>query len=525
MEMKRLSGILLHPTSLPGPYGIGDLGGEARRFLEWLAEAGQGLWQVLPLGPTGYGDSPYAPFSSFAGNEQLIGIDALIAEGLIDRKRLDDRPDFPEGRVDYGAVLPWKCRLLEEAAAAFARGAGPARKSAFAAFKAKERTWLERYALFRAIKDEYDAKAAAEGAAGRLWNNYWPEGLALGEPKALAAYAERNADALERYAVLQFLFAEQWSALKKVANDAGIAVVGDMPIFVAEDSAEVWAERGLFDLDGQGRPREVAGVPPDYFSEDGQLWGNPLYAWEAHRAEGFAWWKRRLEAALSRYDIVRVDHFRGFEAFWAVPSGEKTARRGRWRKAPGEALFKALKAELGAEMPIIAEDLGYITEEVRRLRDGFGLPGMRILQFAFDSSESGTAFDPENGFLPHNYAPRCVAYTGTHDNDTLAGWIAHARPEERDYVDSYLGYAAPDRAAALSRELLKSVAAWAILPMQDILGLGSEARMNRPSTLGGNWAWRLREGELSKGDAALLRDLSRLYGRNLELAAASEADR
>ncbi len=515
MQMNRLSGLLLHPSSLPGPCGIGDFGPSAYTFIERMIEAGQRLWQVLPLGPTGYGDSPYAPFSSFAGNELLISPELLEKEGLVDRRRLREASAFPRDRVDFGAVIPWKRALLDEAAAAFIEGAKGGRREAFERFRKVESAWLGPYSLFRAIKDDYDARARAEGASGTLWNNYWPAPLAMGDPAALKAERERRATTIERYDLLQFLFAEQWAALKEAANAAGTLVVGDLPIFVAEDSADVWAEPSLFDLDPRGRPREVAGVPPDYFSEDGQLWGNPLYAWDAHKAEGFAWWKRRLRASLARFDVVRVDHFRGFESYWAVKAGEKTARRGQWRKAPGLELFAAAKAELGVEMPIVAEDLGFITEEVKALRDGLGLPGMRILQFAFDASEGASAFDPRNSFLPHNYTERCVAYTGTHDNDTLAGWVAQADPSERGYIDRYLGYSPADPAKALVRELMKSTAAWVVFPMQDILGLGTEARMNRPSTLGGNWAWRMEEGAFTSEIARNLAEMSRLYGRNL----------
>ena len=379
MRMDRLSGLLLHPTSLPGPFGIGDLGPAARDFVEKIAEAGQRIWQLLPLGPTGYGDSPYAPFSSFAGNELLISPELLAKEGLIDDRELQTPPSFPRDRVDYGSVIPWKRRLLDKAAGAFLAGASQDRLGAFAHFRAEGASWLPSYALFRAIKDEYDAKAQAEGREGALWNNYWPKALALSDPVALAAEREKRAAAIERYEVLQFFFAEQWAALKAAAHSKGITVIGDIPIFVAEDSADVWAARSLFALDASGEPLEMAGVPPDYFSEDGQLWGNPLYEWDEHRAQGFSWWIKRLRAALERFDVVRVDHFRGFEAYWAVPAGEKTARRGVWKKAPGKELFAAVKAALGEEVPIIAEDLGFITDEVRALRDGLGLPGMRIL--------------------------------------------------------------------------------------------------------------------------------------------------
>lgn len=497
MRMNRLSGLLLHPTSLPGPYGIGDMGPSALRFVERLSEAGQRIWQVLPLGPTGYGDSPYAPFSSFAGNELLLSPDLLAEEGLLERRDLHTAPAFPANKVAFGSVIPWKRKLLDSAASAFLAGASPERRKDFELFKAGEEAWLPSYSLFRAIKDDFDAKARVEGRQGALWNNYWPRKLAMSDPAALAVERDNRASAIARYEVLQFLFSEQWTALKAAANSESIIVVGDIPIFVAEDSAEVWAEPELFDLDSDGRPLEVAGVPPDYFSVDGQLWGNPLYNWEQHRAQGYVWWIRRLKKALERFDVVRVDHFRGFEAYWAVRAGEATARVGTWRKAPGKELFAAAKAALGEEMPIIAEDLGFITEEVKALRDGLGLPGMRILQFAFDAAESGTAFDPRNSFLPHNYTEHCVAYTGTHDNDTLVGWVARASEQELDYIERYLGYSPRDPAVALMRELMKSTAAWAIFPLQDVLGLGSDARMNTPSTLGGNWAWRMDEGAFS----------------------------
>lgn len=513
MRMTRCSGILLHPTSLPSPFGIGDIGPSARAFVQRLADSGQRLWQVLPLGPTGYGDSPYAPFSTFAGNDLLISPTLLEREGLLLPEELTPPASFPETRVDYGAVIPWKRALLDKAASRFLETAGAERLAAFAGFRAKEGAWLEDYALFMAIKADYDAKAAREGAPSSLWSEYWPKALALREGAALAAERRDRAAAIARIEVLQFLFFEEWTGLKRYANDLGLSIIGDLPIFVARDSSDVWTHPELFLLDSEGRPTEVAGVPPDYFSEDGQLWGNPLYDWDAHRREGFAWWISRISSALSRYDYVRVDHFRGFDAFWAVPAGDKTARNGVWRPAPGQELFAAIAAALGPEIPIIAEDLGFITEGVRRLRDDLGLPGMRILQFAFDATESGTAFDPDNGFLPHNYVEHCLAYTGTHDNDTLSGWLSQASPSELDYVESYLGYAPSEPVWALLREAWKSVAAWAIAPMQDVLGLGSEARMNTPSTVGGNWAWRLVKGQFDDAAVARLKSLTRLYGR------------
>jgi len=514
--MTRSSGILFHPTSLPGPYGIGDLGPSAYGFIARLAEAGQRIWQVLPLGPTGYGDSPYAPFSTFAGNELLISPDLLAGEGLIEKAELRDSPAFPADRVDYGKVIAWKRPLLDKAARRFLAGASPERKRAFEAFRKREAAWLDDYALFMAIKADYDERARRESRAGARWNNYWPQDLALREGQSFKKESERRSEAIERIEILQFIFDEEWKALKSAANKAGILILGDLPIFVAEDSADVWTHRELFLLDKHGRPTEVAGVPPDYFSADGQLWGNPLYDWNANKRTGFEWWRARMKAALSRYDALRVDHFRGFEAYWAVPAGETTARKGQWRKAPGEVLFSAIRKDLGPEMPVVAEDLGFITDEVRRLRDDFGLPGMRVLQFAFDAAESGTAFDPKNGFLPHNYVERCVVYTGTHDNDTLEGWVSHASKDEVAYLESYLGYNPVSHSWALVAEAWKSCAAWAIAPLQDILGLGSEARMNTPSTLGGNWAWRLGEDEFDSKTASRLARLSHLYGRNLE---------
>lgn len=519
MLMTRTGGILLHPTSLPGPYGIGDLGPQALAFLGELARAGQGLWQVLPLGPTGYGDSPYAPFSSFAGNDLLLSPDLLLKEGLLEASDLRNPPAFDPRRVDYGALIEWKRPLLDKAAAAFLARAKPGRRAAFEAYRRTEGPWLGDYALFMAIKADYDVRARKAGVAGARWNNYWPAALALREPGALAREALARADEIARLEVLQFLFAEEWAALRAEARRLGIRIVGDLPIFVAEDSCDVWTRRELFRLDASGSPLEVAGVPPDYFSEDGQLWGNPLYDWKAHEAEGFAWWRRRLGAALARCDVVRVDHFRGFAACWSVPAGEKTARRGAWKAAPGPALLAALAADYGQPgggaggLPVVAEDLGFITPEVRKLRNDFGLPGMRVLQFAFDAAESGTAFDPTNGFLPHNYVQDCVVYTGTHDNDTLAGWLAGASGAERAYLDTYLGCPREAGPWALVREAWKSVAAWALAPMQDILGLGSEARMNTPSTLGGNWTWRMAPGSFGPEVQARLLALSRLYGR------------
>ncbi|HOZ72231.1 MAG TPA: 4-alpha-glucanotransferase [Spirochaetales bacterium] len=510
MRLRRSSGVLLHPTSLPGPFGIGDLGPEAGRFVDWLAEAGQSVWQVLPLGPTGYGDSPYAPFSSFAGNILLLSPETLRRDELLRDEELEAARDTRGGPVDYGRVIPAKERLARLAAERLLSSGRFA--SELDAFRLANAGWLDDYCLFTVIKRERDVAAAAAGVDDSSWNAYWPRTLARREPEAIAAFRAGHGRELSLIEAEQFLFRRQWDELRERAAGRGLSIVGDLPIFVAPDSADAWAHPELFRLDASGRPIEVAGVPPDYFSRDGQLWGNPLYDWERHEATGFSWWIARVEAALSLYDMVRVDHFRGLAACWAVPAGRKTARRGEWKAAPGAALLSALRARLGDELPILAEDLGLITPDVVALRDSFGLPGMRILQFGFDARESGRGLDPDNPFLPHTYVPGCVAYTGTHDNDTLAGWLASASQAERAFVSGYLGYDPPDPVRALVREAMKSAAGLAVFPMQDLLGLGSEARMNRPGATGGNWAWRLES--LPGPDLAdELRAMTRLYSR------------
>ncbi|HUW71382.1 MAG TPA: 4-alpha-glucanotransferase [bacterium] len=512
MPVQRISGILLHPTSLPGPFGIGDIGPEAERFLDWMVAAGQQLWQVLPLAPTGYGDSPYAPFSTFAGNELLISPTLLADEGLLTQAELDAAGLPQTRRVDYGAVIPAKRSLIRMAADRLVRSGYES--GAFAEFRVDNAFWLDDYALFMDIKEEYDARARAESVADSSWNKFWPEPLARRERQALDQRREQNESSLARLAAVQFMFSRQWAALRRAAERSGIRIMGDLPIFVAMDSADAWARPELFNLDAVGNPIEIAGVPPDYFSADGQLWGNPLYAWERHRAEHFAWWIERVRASLALYDLVRIDHFRGLCANWAVPAGEATARHGHWKPAPGEELLSALAAALGQELPIVAEDLGFITADVSELRERFGLPGMRILQFGFDSRESGKGLDPANPFLPHNYTPDCVAYTGTHDNDTLAGWLSQARREELDFILEYLGYTPGNMVWALIREAMKSAAGMVILPMQDVLGLGSDARMNQPGTSGGNWAWRADPASFDPELARRLRSLSSLYGRD-----------
>lgn len=511
MLKQRASGVLLHPSSLPGDYGIGDFGPECTRLITWLVEAGQSLWQVLPLGPTGYGDSPYAPFSSFAGNELLLSPEQLARDGLLTGAELETASLPASSRVDFGKVISKKKLLTRLASHRYVETSG--NNPEFSKFKSDQAPWLDDYVMFMDIKEEYDAKAVTEGVGDSSWNQWWPPALAGRNQATLDARRADHAIRLEERKAAQFLFHRQWQEVRHLANGAGIRIIGDLPIFVAMDSADAWAHPELFMLDNTGQPMEVAGVPPDYFSETGQLWGNPLYKWEQHQKTGFAWWINRMEAMLSLYDIVRMDHFRGLEAFWAVPAGEKTAVNGSWKKAPGRELLSALKAALGGDIPIIAEDLGFITNEVKALRDEFHLPGMRILQFGFDASESGKGLDPYNPFLPHNYTAASVAYTGTHDNDTMGGWLAQASIEERRFLEDYLGQTPDNPVRALIREVLKSVAAFAVVPMQDILGLGPEARMNEPGTIGGNWAWRMQSEATSQTLARELRQLAVLYAR------------
>ncbi len=497
----RAAGLLLHPTSLPGPHGIGDLGEPALSFLDFLDEAGQRLWQVLPLGPTGFGDSPYACFSSFAGNPLLINLEILRSWGLLEKKDIMDAPDFSADGVDYGAVYEWKVPLLRRAAAAFLGSRGGKLHAGFDAFRRKSK-WLADYSLFTALKSAF---------GGRAWNRGWESGIALRKPGAIAEWRAKLSDAADAEEAVQFFFSLQWQAVREKAADKGIRVIGDMPIFAAEDSADVWANRGFFTLDENGLPVQVAGVPPDYFSATGQLWGNPLYDWEALKRADFSLWVDKIGAAEEMYDFVRIDHFRGFESCWAVPASARTAERGKWMKAPGAEVFEAVKRGIG-EAPIIAEDLGVITPEVEALRARFGFPGMRILQFAFDKTESG-GFSPDNRFLPHNHSRDCVAYTGTHDNDTTMGWYETRSAEERTYMDRYAFSREESPAWRLIRMAMSSVAGFCIIPLQDALELGSAARMNMPGTSGGNWRWRFAHGALSDQLARRLRELAEMYGR------------
>ncbi len=498
MRLRRASGVLLHPTSLPGPDGIGDLGPEAEQWLNALAAAGQKWWQVLPLGPTGFGDSPYQCFSAFAGNPWLVSARKLITAGLLDLNDLEPRPEFPAGRVDFATLIRWKCSWLSRAARRLLAGANPELTYLYEGFRVRERWWLEDYALFLALKDAH---------GGRPWSE-WEPALVRRNAAALAAWREKLRQVVEVYSVWQFFFFHQWGQLKRRAAQLGIRVIGDVPIFVAYDSADVWAHQDLFFLDRHGKPTVVAGVPPDYFSATGQLWGNPLYRWEVMAADGYKWWVRRVQSTLELVDVVRIDHFIGFVRYWEIPAGSPNAVRGRYVPGPGADFLDRLRRALG-HLPLIAEDLGAVTPEVDALREQFCLPGMKVLQFAFSS-------DASNRFLPHNYTNNFVVYTGTHDNDTTVGWFRSAPDTERAYAQRYLGRSGEDIAWDLIRLGSSSVADTFIVPAQDLLSLGSEARMNYPGRGEGNWRWRLQPGQLTPDVWERLRDLTETYGRIVE---------
>ena len=498
----RASGLLLHPTSLPGPHGIGDLGPSAHRFVQRIADAGQTLWQVLPLGPTGYGDSPYACFSSFAGNPLLVSLESLAEWGIVPSEDLGTVPAFPAGRVDYGAVIQRKLPVLRRAARRFIESRTGGLAEDFERFREQELWWLDDYSLFMAIKRRH------QGA----WNRAWDRDVALRDPKSLARCRREMAEDIATEQAIQFFFFRQWESLRADAAASGIRIIGDLPIFAAPDSADVWANRELFLLDRDGHPTAVSGVPPDYFAATGQLWGNPLYDWKSLARQGYRFWIQRIRSSLRLFDHLRIDHFRGFESCWSVPAHEPTAEHGTWVRVPGADLFAALERELGV-LPIIAEDLGVITPEVNALRERFGFPGMRILQFAFDLGEAGV-LGAENRFLPHNHAPGSVVYTGTHDNDTTRGWYAGRTMEERSALDRYAPPTDPEIEWRFIRMAMASVCRSAVVPLQDVLGLGSEARMNTPGTSnGGNWSWRAPECFMDDAAATRLRALSETYGR------------
>jgi 4-alpha-glucanotransferase len=490
----RSAGVLLHPTSFPGPYGIGDLGPVAYSWVDALVRAKQKWWQILPLGPTGYGDSPYQSFSTFAGNPYLVSPELLIRDGLLTQADLAG-VHFPAEHVDYGPVIEFKLRISKRAWENFQAHPFPALKPLFDTFCNQQARWLDDFALFMALKD-------AHGGASWLT---WPADLLRRESAALSRARQALADALGLHKFRQFLFFRQWQALKQYANAQEIKLIGDIPIFVSSDSADVWANPALFFLDEDRQPSVIAGVPPDYFSTTGQLWGNPLYNWKAHRQTNFAWWRNRLGATLQQVDLVRLDHFRGLEAYWEIQAGMPTAEVGEWVKGPGAELLTSLRESQNG-LPLIAEDLGVITPEVETLRDGFQLPGMRILQFAFGGAT-------ESRFLPHMYERNTVVYTGTHDNDTTRGWYATVSEAERHFVRLYLGRDGSDIAWDLIRLALSSVADYAIVPLQDVLNLGTEARMNLPGRPSGNWGWRYAAGQLNEPVLQRLGELTDLYGR------------
>ncbi len=506
MKFARAAGILLHPTSLPGPYGIGDFGPEAYRFADFLQESGCGLWQVLPLNPTGYGDSPFQCFSASAGNPLLISLEKLVEKGLLGSQDLGDLFSFPEDHVDYGSVIKTKTPLLRKAAERFFQSGFSSRKD-FEAFCRENAPWLDDFALFMAVKNTQDLVA---------WTK-WPADIAQRRPQALRDWSTRLARDIEAIKFWQFEFFQQWHELREYCHQRSIRIIGDIPIYVAHDSSDVWANRQFFCLDERGNPEKVAGVPPDYFSATGQLWGNPIYNWPAIKSDGYRWWIERFRAGLRLYDILRIDHFRGFEAYWEVPGSDTTAMNGQWVKGPGGELFAAVQAELG-ELPVIAENLGVITPEVEAIRHQFGYPGMAILQFAFGNDPQGPSF------RPHNYAHELVAYTGTHDNDTVIGWWMSKgagdsvrTPEdvkkEHEFARAYLGFESEPINWVMIRALLRSVADTAVIPLQDVLDLGSSARMNLPGTPSGNWRWRMKAGVLTKPLAARLGEMNHMYDR------------
>ncbi len=521
MRLTRSSGILLHPTSLPCTPGIGTIGQQAYRFVDWLASARQTLWQILPIGPTGYGDSPYASFSTFAGNPLIIDLEIIASQGFLTGEEITP-PEWMknEGYIDYSGVVYWKIPVLKTAARHFMDKLADGSNSfaqKYSEFAEKQAYWLDEYAIFMSIKEFYDAKAKEEERFGAMWSNYWPENLAAHSTRAVNKWAKDHANEIEIYKVIQFFFFEQWNNLKNYANSKGISIIGDIPIFVAPDSADVWANQDLFQVDESGKATAVAGVPPDYFCATGQLWGNPLYDWETMKKTKYAWWIKRIKAMLGVVDYVRIDHFRGFEAYWSVPAGAETAVTGEWIKGPDHDLFNAIKKQLG-DIPIIAEDLGLITDEVKALRDDFELPGMRVLQFAFDTNElnAGGCVNP---FLPHMYSENSVVYTGTHDNETMQGWLNATSNQEIEYIKKYLGGISDDSQICprMIQLAFSSIAAFAVVPMQDIFAVGSEGRMNTPATTGGhNWQWRMRESHFSAEKAEWLKELSALYARNLK---------
>ena len=482
-------------SSLPSPHGIGTLGAEARKFVDFLADAGQSWWQILPVGPTSYGDSPYQSFSAYAGNPYFVDLDLLCEDGLLTPAEVDAvNWGGDPARVDYSAIYNGRFPLLH---LAMERG-WERDADKVAAFSEENASWLPDYALFMAVKRHFGM---------RSWTEWPDEDIRLRRPGAVSRYREELADDIRLFTYIQYLFFRQWEDLRSYAHEKGIGIIGDLPIYVAMDSADVWADPRAFQLDERNVPAEVAGVPPDYFTADGQLWGNPLYDWDAMKADGYTWWIRRIAGASRLYDILRIDHFRGLESYWAVPYGETTAKTGRWVKGPGMDLIGVL-TERFPNIQFIAEDLGYLTPEVRRLLEDSGLPGMKVLEFAFDSREAAN-------YLPHTYPRHCVCYAGTHDNATLMGWKDEAAPADIAMARQYLGLNDEEGFHwGVLRGGQSSVADLFVAQMQDYLGLGSEARMNTPGILGGNWQWRMLPGQITDALTARIADMARLYGRS-----------
>lgn len=490
----RKSGVLLHPSSLPGKYGIGTLGEEAFRFVDWLNEAGQKIWQILPLGPTDWSHSPYQSYSAFAGNPDLIDPEILIKEGLLASTSLQNSSDLPRDKIDFKILLPFREKLLKEAFLNFTASGG-FNSVEYQQFWDHNWWWLESWSLFDACR---------KNLPGTDWSK-WKNPIRTRQDQALKEHYYQFRESVEFSRFLQFIFFRQWFALKKYANEKGVFILGDIPLYVAYNSADVWSNQSLFLLDEALQPTLVGGVPPDYFSKTGQLWGNPLFDWQKMKETGFQWWMARIHFNLRLFDLVRIDHFRGLESFWAVPAGEKTAINGSWIKANGDEMLQLLQQQLGS-LPIIAEDLGLITHEVDQLRKKYALPGMKVIQFAFSD-------DPENNHLPHNYTNDFVAYTGTHDNNTTLGWLQSLNKTDKKQVEKYLG-SEPLNAWHLIRKVEESVAQLAIIPMQDILGLPSASRMNKPGTVKGNWIWRMDPELQKKEQATMLLELTKLFGRN-----------
>lgn len=494
---RRYSGVLMHPTSLPSPYGIGDMGQDAYDFVDFLEKAGQTLWQVLPLGPTGYGDSPYSSYSVFAGQTLLISPEKLVEQKLLTKEDLRDLPEFDTKLVKYGDVLTWKTTIFQKAFEAFKASGDKELLKEYEAFLKEHSFWLDDYAFYMSVREANENKGWLE----------WEAALQNPTAKVRAEWEEKLKEKIAYQKFLQFEFYKQWGELKAYANKKDISIVGDMPIFVSIDSADVWANKNLFCLDSKGYPTEVAGVPPDYFSATGQLWGNPLYDWNVHKKQGYKWWISRIKTQFTQVDYLRIDHFRGFESYWAVPAKEETAINGKWKPGPGESLFQAIQKELGEELPIFAEDLGIITPEVEALRDKFNFPGMKVLQFGFEGN-------PTEGFYPHNFkTDNCICYTGTHDNNTTRGWYDNAKEEARDRVRRYLNCDGGNVSWDFIRLAMSSIAKYAVFPMQDVLRLGSEARMNVPGVLGANWAWRFEKEDIQEWQAIELKKMTQLFNR------------